>query len=76
MLTGPPRSIRQREADLRAVGFSKAEARQILRRPPPKYGYPMNAVDFSVGFTYYERVEVSDTAGGAGNDVDAEADKK
>jgi hypothetical protein len=76
MFIGPPKSLRRREADLRAAGFSKAEAREWLRRPPCKYGGPLVGLNRAVMFTYIERVtEVSDAAGGAGRE-DAEADKK
>jgi hypothetical protein len=70
-----PRSLRQRENQLRDAGFSKTQAREWLRRPPCKYGGPLVGLNRAVMFTYIERVEVSDTAGGAGRE-DAEADKK
>lgn len=77
MFIGPPKSLRRREADLRDAGFSKSEARKILRRPPCKYGYPMSGLNYAVTVTYIESIptEGSGAAGGAGNE-DSEADKK
>jgi hypothetical protein len=62
MLTDPPRSLRQRERQLREAGFTKSEARELLREPPPKY---VDVAAFRVKICYPERTPRAPT-GGAG----------
>jgi hypothetical protein len=59
-----PRSLRDRERQLREAGFTKSEAREILRQPPSKYP----SLSYTVSIRYPERRTTPEIAGGAGKD--------